>query len=192
MIETAEYACSSSTQVIFGYRLGIRFYALHTRHDTALRVSAFRFTRPPRLTTLSVEPNLQPPSPNPPSTTLRGLYLLAGIIAAFIGAGLGLFLYKFAKYFVATAGGFTFAWYLLATKSGGLISSVLGRWGLLGGLAVGTLVLSIVPKMVEPMMLVSTAWIGATAFVLGIDCFTRAGLKEVSESVDYIAPKLTS
>lgn len=93
---------------------------------------------------------------------------------------------------MATAGGFTFAWYLLATKSGGLISSVLGRWGLLGGLTVGTLVLSIVPKMVEPMMLVSTAWIGATAFVLGIDCFTRAGLKEVSESVDYIALKLTS
>lgn len=29
------------------------------------------------------------------------------------------------------------------------------------------------------MTLASTAWIGATAFMLGVDCFTRAGLKEV-------------
>lgn len=41
------------------------------------------------------------------------------------------------------------------------------------------LLASIVPNMVEHMTLASTAWIGATAFMLGVDCFTRAGLKEV-------------
>lgn len=36
------------------------------------------------------------------------------------------------------------------------------------------------PEVVNPwMMLIGTAWIGATAFVLGVDCYTRAGLKEV-------------
>ncbi|WWD18486.1 hypothetical protein CI109_102938 [Kwoniella shandongensis] len=125
-----------------------------------------------------VEPNLQPPSPNPPSRTLRGLYLLACIIASFFGAGLGIFLFNLAKYWVSAAGGFSFGWFLLATKQGGLITSVLGRWGLLGGLTVAAFVASL-PKITNPhMMLVSTAWIGATAFTLGVDCYTRAGLKE--------------
>ncbi|WWC62543.1 uncharacterized protein I303_105139 [Kwoniella dejecticola CBS 10117] len=125
-----------------------------------------------------VEPNLQPPSPNPPNTTLRGLYLLACIITAFFGGGLGIFLYSFAKYWVSAIGGFTFGWFLLATRQGGLITSVLGRWGLLGGLSVGGLVASLPKQTNEWMMLISTAWIGATAFTLGVDCYTRAGLKE--------------
>ncbi|WWC88694.1 uncharacterized protein L201_003607 [Kwoniella dendrophila CBS 6074] len=125
-----------------------------------------------------VQPNLQPPSPNPPSTTLRGLYLLACIITAFFGGALGIFLYAFAKYWVSAIGGFTFGWFLLATRQGGLITSVLGRWSLLGGLAVGGLVASLPKQTNEWMMLISTAWIGATAFTLGVDCYTRAGLKE--------------
>ncbi|ORY28458.1 hypothetical protein BCR39DRAFT_468244 [Naematelia encephala] len=125
-----------------------------------------------------VQPNLQPPSPNPPSTTLRGLYLLACIISSSLGAALGIFLFNFAKYWVSAAGGFAFGWFLLATRSGGLIDSVLGRWGLLGGLTVMAFVASL-PKVLEPhMMLISTAWIGATAFTLGVDCYTRGGLKE--------------
>ncbi|KAK6908218.1 hypothetical protein I203_102219 [Kwoniella mangroviensis CBS 8507] len=125
-----------------------------------------------------VEPNIQPPSPNPPSTTLRGLYLLACIIASFFGGAAGIFLYPFAKYWVSAIGGFTFGWFLLATRQGGLITSVLGRWGLLGGLSVGGLVASLPKQTNEWMMLISTAWIGATAFTLGVDCYTRAGLKE--------------
>ncbi|WRT67799.1 uncharacterized protein IL334_004773 [Kwoniella shivajii] len=125
-----------------------------------------------------VEPNLQPPSPNPPSTTLRGLYLLACIIASFFGAAAGIFLYSFAKYWVSAIGGFTFGWFLLATRQGGLIDSVLGRWGLLGALTVGGLISSLPKQTNEWMMLISTSWIGATAFTLGVDCYTRAGLKE--------------
>lgn len=127
----------------------------------------------------SVEPNLQPPSPSPPSTTLRGLYLLACIIAAFFGAALGIFFFTFSKYFVSAAGGFTFGWFLLAIHRGGLVDSVLGRGGMLGSLTVLAFIASL-PKLLEPhMMLVSTAWIGAMAFTLGVDCYTRAGLKEV-------------
>ncbi|OCF43573.1 hypothetical protein I317_02591 [Kwoniella heveanensis CBS 569] len=125
-----------------------------------------------------VQPNLQPPSPSPPSTTLRGLYLLACVIASFFGAALGIFLYTFAKYWVSAIGGFTFGWFLLATRQGGLITSVLGRWGLLGGLTVAAFVGSLPKFSNEWMMLVSTAWIGATAFTLGVDCYTRGGLKE--------------
>jgi hypothetical protein len=41
---------------------------------------------------------------------------------------------------------------------------------------------ALVPLLHDHMVLASTAWIGATAVVLGIDCYTRAGLKEVSRS----------
>ncbi|KAK4687030.1 hypothetical protein P7C73_g3090, partial [Tremellales sp. Uapishka_1] len=125
-----------------------------------------------------VEPNLQPPSPSPPSSTLRGLYLLASLISAVIGAALGIFFFTFAKYWIAAAGGFSFAWFLLATRHGGLVDNVLGRWGLIGGVTVVSFILGLVPAASAWVTLVATAWIGATAFTLGVDCFTRAGLKE--------------
>ena len=123
---------------------------------------------------------MQPPSPQYASTTLRGLYLLACIIASLIGAGIGIFFFNFSKYWVAAAGGFVFGWFLMAVRDGGLIQSTLGRWGFLGGLTVGAFLCSLIPVVHDHLMLISTAWIGATAVILGIDCYTRAGLKEVS------------
>lgn len=125
---------------------------------------------------------MQPPSPRYPSTTMRGLYLLACVISSFFGAAFGIFFFKVSKYWVSAAGGFTFGWFLLATREGGLITSVIGRWGLLGSLTVVAFLAALVPLLHDHMVLASTAWIGATAIVLGIDCYTRAGLKEVSHA----------
>ena len=130
-----------------------------------------------------VTPALQGPSPNPPSTTLRGLYLLACFISSVVGSALGIFFFNFTKFWVSACGGFAFGWFLLATKSGGLAADVLGRWGILGGMTVAAFLSSLVPRVHDGMMLVSTAWIGASAFVLGVDCYSRAGLKEVSRSL---------
>ena len=47
------------------------------------------------------------------------------------------------------------------------------------GLGVVGFCLCTVPRLHYPVLLASTAVVGATAFVLGIDCFTTAGLKEV-------------
>lgn len=106
------------------------------------------------------------------------------MISSFFGAAIGILFFTFAKYWVSAAGGFAFGWFLLATRPGGLVSSTLGRWGLLGGLAVAAFVASLVPVLTSHITLVSTAWFGATAFVLGVDCYTRAGLKKVSEADD--------
>ncbi|WVO12614.1 hypothetical protein L204_100219 [Cryptococcus depauperatus] len=125
-----------------------------------------------------VQPSLAEPSPHPPTHTLRGLYFFACLVTSLIGAGLGIFFYNFTKYAVSAGGGFVFAWFLLATKSGGLIGSMLGRWGLLGGLTVTAFIASLPKWSNEYMTLFSTTWVGATAFVLGVDCFTKAGLKE--------------
>lgn len=56
---------------------------------------------------------------------------------------------------------------------------MVGRWALLGGLTVVAFIASLPKQTNDLMILVSTAWIGATAFVLGVDCYTRAELKEV-------------
>ncbi|KAJ9091209.1 hypothetical protein QFC19_009205 [Naganishia cerealis] len=67
----------------------------------------------------------------------------------------------------------------MALKSGGVTgNSIVGRWGLIGGLSVVVFVASLLPRSHHHILLVSTALVGATALTLGIDCFTRAGLKE--------------
>ncbi len=71
----------------------------------------------------------------------------------------------------------------MALRSGGLVGgSVLGRWGLLGGTSVLFFILGLWESVHGHLVLVSTAFIGASSLTIGIDCFTRAGLKEVSES----------
>lgn len=56
------------------------------------------------------------------------------------------------------------------------------RFGMLTpnlALAVVGFVLCTIPKLHLYVLLFSTAFVGSTAFVLGVDCYTTAGLKEV-------------
>ena len=48
------------------------------------------------------------------------------------------------------------------------------------GSAVVGFVLCTIPKLHYYIILLSTAFVGASSFMLGVDCFTTAGLKEVS------------
>lgn len=113
---------------------------------------------------------------------MRGLYLLATVISTLIGAGLGVFWYTFARYWVGACGGFSFGWFLLALHKGGLVTGISARWGIIGGLTVLALLGTLVPVLHEPVLLAASAWVGATAFTLGVDCYTRAGLKEVGSA----------
>jgi hypothetical protein len=77
---------------------------------------------------------MAPPSPHYPTATERGLYCLASIIAAIIGSGIGLFFYKYTRYWVCAMGGFALGWFIMACKAGGVTgNSIVGRWGLIGG-----------------------------------------------------------
>jgi hypothetical protein len=82
----------------------------------------------------SVKPSLAPPSPHPPSATTRGLYCLACIISGIIGSAIGIFFWKYAKFFVCGVGGFALGWYVIALQTGGVVSgNIIARWGIIGG-----------------------------------------------------------
>ncbi|TFK83056.1 hypothetical protein K466DRAFT_603190 [Polyporus arcularius HHB13444] len=115
---------------------------------------------------------------NPPNKTLRGLYVLSSGVAGVAGGGIAIFFWKAAKYFIGAWGGFAFALWLQCFRDGGLIGPLGFRWIMYIAISVVGFVLCTVPKLHYYIMLTSTAFVGATAFMLGVDCFTTAGLKE--------------
>jgi hypothetical protein len=75
-------------------------------------------------------------------------------------------------------GGFAAALYLQALKSDGIIQPVALRYILYVGF--GTLAFSLAchPRLQAYVLIFSSAGVGSTTIILGIDCFTRANLKE--------------
>ncbi|KAI0756712.1 hypothetical protein C8Q80DRAFT_1093039 [Daedaleopsis nitida] len=115
---------------------------------------------------------------NPPNKTIRGLFVLSCGVAGIAGGGIAIFFWKAAKYFIGAWGGFALALWIQCLHNGGLIGPLGFRWIMYIGVAVVGFVLCTIPKLHYYVLLVSTAFVGATAFILGVDCFTTAGLKE--------------
>ncbi|QRV90711.1 hypothetical protein RhiJN_18729 [Ceratobasidium sp. AG-Ba] len=115
---------------------------------------------------------------NPPSKVVRGMFLLASAVAGVVGGGLSIFFWKHTKYFIGAWGGFALALWVQCFREGGLIRPVGFRWIFYVGCAVVGFVLCTIPKLHYNILLISTAIVGASATILGVDCFTTAGLKE--------------
>lgn len=58
---------------------------------------------------------------NPPSETLRGLFVLSCAVAGFVGGGVAIFFWQGTKYFIGGWGGFAFALFIQALHNGGMI-----------------------------------------------------------------------
>ncbi|KAF5384794.1 hypothetical protein D9615_001424 [Tricholomella constricta] len=116
---------------------------------------------------------------NPPSRTLRGMFVLASSIAGIVGGGIAIFFWKAARYGIGAWGGFALGLWIQCFHNGGLIKAVGFRWILYIGCAVIGFILCTIPKIHYHILLISTAFVGSSAFMLGVDCFTTAGLKEV-------------
>lgn len=65
---------------------------------------------------------------NPPSTALRGLFVLACTVAGIVGGGIAVFFWKGAKYFIGAWGGFALGLFIQCFRDGGLIDPVGFRW----------------------------------------------------------------
>ncbi|KAI1321285.1 hypothetical protein F5Y16DRAFT_71183 [Xylariaceae sp. FL0255] len=116
---------------------------------------------------------------NPPiSNAIQGAYLVAAVVSGLIiGGGVTVFR-EITEGFGCLLGGFCFAMWLLCLKAGGLVTTTGGKVGLIAAFAVG-LYAFYFSKYTRPYTLLgSMAFAGATATVIGIDCFSKAGLKE--------------
>lgn len=116
---------------------------------------------------------------NPPvSNAVQGGYLVAIFCTGLIFGGLALIFKEITEGLGCFLGGFCISMWLLSLKSGGLLSSTGPKIGLIAALIVGFYALSFSHYTRSYGLIASTAFSGATAIMLGIDCFSRAGLKE--------------
>ncbi|KAH7883489.1 hypothetical protein F5I97DRAFT_1929762 [Phlebopus sp. FC_14] len=118
------------------------------------------------------------PAINPPNKTLQGMFVLASAIAGIMGGAFTIFFWKATKYFIGAWGGFAFGLWIQCFKDGGLVTPVGLRWILYIACGVVAFVLCTIPKLHWHMLLIATAFVGSSAFILGVDCYTTAGLKE--------------
>ncbi len=114
----------------------------------------------------------------PISKVLQGVYILAVILTGMI-AGAGSLLFKdVTEGFGTFLGGFCLSMWFLVLRPGGLITNDVGKVIFIAFLTAGAFPLYL-SHYTRPYGLIgSTSFAGATVVVLGIDYYSRAGLKE--------------
>ena len=116
---------------------------------------------------------------NPPvSDAIQGAYLIAALAPACIIAGLAIIFKDIVEGLGCLLGGFCLGMWFLTLKDNGLIQQQGGRIGLIVGLAGAALALAFSHHTRHYGLLGCISFAGATVIVLGIDCFSKAGLKE--------------
>ncbi|KAG0155998.1 hypothetical protein PDIDSM_3174 [Penicillium digitatum] len=114
----------------------------------------------------------------PVSNAVQGGYLVAVFFTGAVFGGLSLVLREICKGLGCLLGGFCLSMWFLALKSGGLLTESGSKAGMIIAFAVGFYSLSFSHYTRSYGLIGCTSFAGATALVLGIDCYSRAGLKE--------------
>ncbi|KAI9837457.1 MAG: hypothetical protein M1819_007105 [Sarea resinae] len=116
---------------------------------------------------------------NPPvRNAIQGAYVVACVVTGVVFGALAVIFMEITEGLGCLLGGFCLSMWFLCLKHGGLIASKGGRGGLIAGLTLAAYSLSF-SHYTRPYGLIGcTSFAGATVIILGIDCFSRAGLKE--------------
>ncbi|KAK4869630.1 hypothetical protein LT330_006012 [Penicillium expansum] len=114
----------------------------------------------------------------PVSNAVQGGYLVAVFFTGAIFGGLSLVFREICEGLGCLLGGFCLSMWFLALKSGGLLTDSGPKAGMIIAFAVGFYSLSFSHYTRSYGLIGCTSFAGATALVLGIDCYSRAGLKE--------------
>ena len=114
----------------------------------------------------------------PISDGLQGAYVAATICTGALLGGLSLLFKDITEGFTTFLGGFCLSMWFLVLKPGGLIDNDAGKVIFIALLTVGAFPLYLSHHTRPYGLIGSASFAGATAIVLGIDCFSRAGLKE--------------
>jgi len=116
---------------------------------------------------------------NPPvSDAVQGAFLIAGVLGGCLLGGLALIFQEVSEGFGCILGGFCFAMWLLVLVPGGTIKNQAGRIILLSVFCAACFCLYVSRYTRIYGIIICTAFAGATTFIIGIDCFAKAGLKE--------------
>ncbi|KAJ5536586.1 Golgin subfamily A member 7/ERF4 [Penicillium frequentans] len=116
---------------------------------------------------------------NPPvSNGVQGGYLVAIFFTGAIFGGLSLVFKEITEGLCCLLGGFCIGMWFLTVKAGGLVTGNGAKVGFILAFTGGFYCLSFSHYTRSYGSMLCTAFGGATAVVLGIDCYSRAGLKE--------------
>jgi hypothetical protein len=117
---------------------------------------------------------------NPPvSNALQGAYLVAVAMTGLILGGGAIIFTEMTEGLGCLLGGFCFSMWLLVLKPGGLVTSTGGKSIFIAAFTIAMYATSFTHYTRPYGLIVSISFAGATVVVLGIDCFSRAGLKEL-------------
>lgn len=117
---------------------------------------------------------MHPPVP----VAIQGAYLVAGVCGGGLLGGLALIFKEVSEGFGCVLGGFCFAMWLLVLRPGGLIQNSVGKIILIAVLCAAGYCTYISRFTRDYGLIACTSFAGASAFIIGIDCFGQAGLKE--------------
>ena len=117
---------------------------------------------------------MQPPI----SDSIQGAYFVAACASGLTVGGLSLLLKGLCEGLGCFIGGFCLSMWLMTLRAGGLIHSSSGTTAFIVVLSLACYMLSFIPKTKSYALITSSSFAGATATILGVDCYSEAGLKE--------------
>ena len=114
----------------------------------------------------------------PISNAIQGAYFVAACVTGLIAGGVAVLFQDITEGLGCFLGGFCISMWFLVLKSGGLITSTSGKIIFIALMTVGGFALYISHHTRPYGLIGCTSFAGATVIVIGVDCFSRAGLKE--------------
>lgn len=116
---------------------------------------------------------------NPPvSNAIQGAYVVAITMTGLILGGAAIIFTEMTEGLGCLFGGFCFSMWLLVLKPGGLVTTTSGKSIFIAAFTLAGFSTSFTHYTRPYGLITFISFGGATAIVMGIDCFSRAGLKE--------------
>lgn len=114
----------------------------------------------------------------PVTDAVQGAYFVAALCSGLLLGGGAMIFREITEGLGCLLGGFCLGMWLLCLHEGGLITNTGGKAALLASFSLTGFALSFSRIIREYALMGLMSFAGGTVVVLGIDCFTRAGLKE--------------
>ncbi|PGH01981.1 hypothetical protein GX51_04913 [Blastomyces parvus] len=114
----------------------------------------------------------------PVRDAVQGAFFVAVVVPGLVFGGISLAFQEVTEGFGCLLGGFTLSMWILPMKPGGLLVEAGHKAAFIISLTIGLYSLSFIHRTRPYALICSASFSGSTAVILGIDCFSKAGLKE--------------